>query len=118
MYSSFHQQIATEGIRGGHKIFSVLGLFGFKVEVEIKPVVGGGGGAPWLPAEPLYIKITVTYKDMKWVTVKERSYLASVGFEIVKATFVGYRLLRTKISAVFKEINNIVESITVKVRKK
>lgn len=116
MYQYFHQQVATEGIRRGHRFFAVLGLRWFGIEVEIIP--GGGGGVPWLPAEPAYIKITVTYKDKQWVTVREHSYLAGFSLVAVKAYYEGITTIKLAVSAVMERINTIVSTIKVRAKKK
>ena len=116
MYQWFHQQVATEGIRRGHKFFAVLGLRWFGIEVEIIP--GGGGGAPWLPAEPAYIKITVRYKDREWVTVREQSYLAGLSLVAVKAYYKGIETIKTTVSAMLERINTVVSTIKVRAKKK
>lgn len=100
----------------GLRHFYAIHFGGIKVEIEIKPSGGGGGG--YIPLDPIYIKVTVTYKDQQWVTVKENSYFAAFNFVVVKAVFEGYKKLMTEVTASLSKINTIIEQISVKVKRK
>lgn len=87
----------------------------FRIEVVIQPTTPSSGG--WLlPAEPVYIRVTVYYKDKSWTAVSEKSYLSGIGLVLTKASFIGYRTIKTKVSAVFLYINSIKEKIIIKTR--
>lgn len=94
-----HRNIATEGVRAGHKILSKLG-FGFEISIIVTPVDTGGGG--WRGDIPdineYHVTVVITRKGKKW----------SQSFE---ANWFGIKSLE-KIILTFKGINKIVDSIT------
>lgn len=88
-----HYNIATEGIRAGHKWLAKLG-FGFQVEIIVTPVSreGGGGGGLLIPDLRDYrITIRITNKGKVW----EQSYITDQtglsSLEYVIATFKGIK---------------------------
>lgn len=94
-----HYNLATEGIRAGHKIFAKLG-FGFQIEVTITPKdTGGGAGPGFIPDLNEYlVTVKITRKDKIWQQSFEANRFEMKSLERVMATF--------------KNINKLVENIT------
>ena len=99
-----HYNIATEGIRAGHKILSKLG-FGFSVEVIItpKPVdTGGGAAGRSIPDLREYlITVKIRRKDKVWSASLDANHFQMKSFERIIVTF--------------KSINAYVENISFKI---
>lgn len=96
----FHYNLATNGIRAGHKILAKFGIGRWQVDVEVKPT---GGYSPWLgPPEDYYIVVRVTSPSGKKY---EQSFIA---------TDHGLRAIQ-KVVATFKGMSNIAYNISVKI---
>ncbi len=103
---SLHFNIATEGIKAGHKILSKLG-FGFLVEVIVTPV--GGGGGIYLPDTTRYnVTVRITRNGKVWESTTEVSPYTLRGLEKIVITFKSIiQLIRDiKISVVSRSINS------------
>lgn len=101
-----HYNLATEGIRAGHKIFAKLG-FGFKIEIIIQPKDGGGvwGGQGPLPDPNEYlVTVKITRKDKVWQQSFEANRFEMKSLERIVLTF--------------KSINTIIEDITFSIKKR
>ena len=96
---TLHYNIATEGVRAGHKILAKLG-FGFSIEIIVKPIdTGGGWGKGDIPDLNEYlITVRITHKKKRW----EQSFKANA-FELKSLE---------KIMVVYKGINKIIDNIS------
>lgn len=95
--SNFTYNIATEGIRAGHRIFSVLGLKFLDVVIEVTPQFGAGGSGV-----PLRYNITikVRYKEKSWN--KTWKVTRSLYSKVIAKLLNGSTLINSTISALFK----------------
>ena len=84
-----HFNIATEGIKAGHKIFARLG-FGFTVEVSAKPIDSGGGWPGFQPDITEYlVTVKITRRGKVWKQSFEATEFGLKSLERVILTFKG-----------------------------
>lgn len=100
-----HYNIATEGIRAGHKLLASLG-FGFSVEVIIQPKpvdTGGGAAGRSIPDLREYlITVKITRKDKVWIKSIDANHFEMKTLERVLISF--------------KKINAVVENISIQIK--
>jgi len=102
---SLHYNIATHGVRAGHKILAKLG-FGFHVEVIITPKdTGGGYGPSWIPDQQEYlITVKITKNGKIWQKSMEANRFQMKSLERIILTF--------------KSVNTIIENISFNIKMK
>lgn len=110
----FHLNVAQEGMRAGHKFISKLGLKWLSVEIEVVPPSSSGGGG-FIPLDPVYIKVTVTFKDKSWSVVREKSYFSALGFVVVTSAFNGYQIIKANVQASLSKATKVVKDILIRV---
>lgn len=88
-----HYNIATMGVRAGHKLMAMMG-FGFEVEIIVTPIdSGGGGGRAWTPGIPddqqYLVTVRITRKGKKWEQSFEANIFQLKSLEKVIISFKG-----------------------------
>lgn len=94
---SKHYNIATMGVRAGHKLMAMMG-FGFSVEIIVQPRDSGGGGGLLIPDLREYqVTIRITRNGKVW----EQSYITGMsGLSTLEYVVI-----------VFKGIKNIFDGV-------
>lgn len=113
---SLHYNIATNGVRAGHKILAKFG-FGFQVEVTIVPVDTGGGYQPHDPTEYL-ITVKITRNGKIWTQSFEANRFQMKSLERVMLTFKNITSIVEEISFVVKQKSINIKNIIVEAFKR
>lgn len=116
---TLHYNVATEGVRAGHKFFSKLG-FGFQLEITITPKDGGGAGQPsFIPDINEYlITVKITRNGKVWQKSIDANRFEMKTLERVVMTFKSIKTIIENITFQFKIKSINIKNIILKVWKK